>query len=277
MSKEYFKIIKPGIIFGNLIAVLGGYLLASQGSYNFTLLFISMLGVGLVISSACIFNNYIDRDIDQLMSRTKNRYLVQNKVSFHWICLHIIITGVSGFLILYYYGNPLSAYLSVVGYIIYIFIYTIWLKRRSTISTIAGSFSGAIPPIIGYCCVTNNWDLCATLLFILFCLWQMPHHYAISIFRLKDYRSAKIPVLPAVVDSPKTFKITAVYIIGFSIISMALYWTGYTSHYYLIVTTIINLLWLYTAFSDEVTLVKARKTFIQSIIAITLNCLLMGT
>ncbi|MDD7805207.1 MAG: heme o synthase [Endozoicomonas sp. (ex Botrylloides leachii)] len=276
MIRKYIQTIKPGIIFGNIIAALGGFLLGSQGNYSFWLFIAIIFGTAMVIASACIINNYFDRDIDGFMARTKDRYFVHHLPSILWVSFYALLIGLSGFFILYFFANPLAACLALAGHAIYTIIYTCWLKRKSPISTIAGSFSGALPPVIGYCSVTNEWDSAASLLFLLFCCWQMPHHYAISIFRLDDYRAANIPVLPAVIGVPATFRRCVLYIAAFLIISSCLFWAGFTSFYYLVITVAINGWWLFTALQPNDATKKARKLFMQSILVITAHCLLMG-
>lgn len=94
--------------------------------------------------------------------------------------------------------NPLSTVIVLLGYVFYVFFYTMIYKRTSVYGTLVGSISGAVPPLVGYLAVTNYIDIEAVLLFVLFCLWQMPHSYAIAMFRLNDYRQAGIPVLPVI-------------------------------------------------------------------------------
>ena len=198
MFKQYLQVTKPGIIFGNLISVIGGFLLASKGHIDYPLFVWTLLGVSLVVASGCVFNNYIDRDIDRKMERTKNRVLVKGLISPEASLVYATLLGIAGFMLLWFGANPLACWLGVMGFVVYVGVYSLYMKRHSVYGTLIGSLSGAAPPVIGYCAVTGDFDSGAAILLAIFSLWQMPHSYAIAIFRFKDYQAANIPVLPVV-------------------------------------------------------------------------------
>lgn len=156
------------------------------------------MGVSLVVASGCVFNNYIDRDIDKKMERTKNRVLVKGLIAPSVTSLMRPLWVLVGFALLYIAANPLAMWLAVMGFVVYVGVYSLYMKRHSVYGTLIGSLSGAAPPVIGYCAVTNEFDAGALILLAIFSLWQMPHSYAIAIFRFKDYQAANIPVLPVV-------------------------------------------------------------------------------
>lgn len=194
MFKQYLQVTKPGIIFGNLISVIGGFLLASKGHIDYPLFIWTLLGVSLVVASGCVFNNYIDRDIDRKMERTKNRVLVKGLISPEASLVYATLLGIAGFMLLWFGANPLACWLGVMGFVVYVGVYSLYMKRHSVYGTLIGSLSGAAPPVIGYCAVTGDFDSGAAILLAIFSLWQMPHSYAIAIFRFKDYQAANIPV-----------------------------------------------------------------------------------
>ncbi len=197
MLKNYLTITKPGIIFGNMVSTAAGFFLAAKSEHvDITLFFAALVGVGLVIASGCVVNNIFDRDIDQKMERTKYRDLVQGYVNMDVAFVYALFLLLVGTALLYQMTNPLSAVVVLIGYVFYVFFYTMWYKRHSVYGTLIGSISGAVPPLVGYLAVTNYLSVESVLLFLLFCLWQMPHSYAIAIFRMEDYRQAGIPVLP---------------------------------------------------------------------------------
>lgn len=198
MIKQYLQVTKPGIIFGNLISVIGGFLLAAKGNIDYPLFGFTLLGVSLVVASGCVFNNVIDRDIDPKMERTKNRVMVTGLISPEVALVYGSLLGIAGFMMLFFGANPLAMWLAVMGFVVYVGIYSLYMKRHSVYGTLIGSLSGAAPPVIGYCAVTNEFDTGAFILLAIFSLWQMPHSYAIAIFRFKDYQAANIPVLPVV-------------------------------------------------------------------------------
>lgn len=278
MLKRYLLVTKPGIIFGNLISVVGGFFLASKGSLELDIFLATLVGVSLVIASGCVFNNYIDRDIDCLMERTRNRVLVQGLIGPRASLGYATGLGVVGVALLYWV-NPLSAALGGLGFVVYVGLYTLWLKRRSVYGTLVGSLSGATPPVIGYCAVSNEFDSGALILLLIFSLWQMPHSYAIAIFRFKDYQAAAIPVLPVKKGITLTKSHILRYIMAFALATVMLTFSGHAGLFYFTVATLVSLIWLVMAWKGfQVTddRVWARQLFIFSIVAITSLSLMMS-
>lgn len=272
MIKQYLQVTKPGIIFGNLISVIGGFLLASKGNIDYPLFFATMVGVSLVVASGCVFNNYIDRDIDKKMERTKNRVLVKGLIAPQVTLTYAAVLGIAGVALLYFAANALAMMLAVIGFIIYVGVYSLYMKRHSVYGTLIGSLSGAAPPVIGYCAVTNQFDAGALILLSIFSLWQMPHSYAIAIFRFKDYQAASIPVLPVIKGISVTKNHITLYIIAFMVATLMLTLSGYAGYKYLVVAAAVSVWWLgmalsgYKKTSDD--RVWARKLFVFSIVTI---------
>ncbi|MCM5705444.1 heme o synthase [Larsenimonas salina] len=271
MLKNYVQITKPGIIFGNLISVAGGFFLASQGSPDWPLFLATLIGVSLVIASGCVVNNYVDRDIDRRMARTEQRVLVQGLIS-PAICLpYSIVLGLAGVGVLALYTNAVAVIFAMIGFFVYVFLYTLWLKRGSVHGTLIGSISGACPPVIGYCAVAGQFDAAALCLLIIFSLWQMPHSYAIGIFRYDDYASASIPVLPVKHGIKTAKKHIKIYIVAFWIASLALTLLGYTGIFYFVVALFLGGYWLYLAVCPKARTDDAqwaRRLFFFSIIIV---------
>ncbi|WP_241178058.1 heme o synthase [Serratia marcescens] len=279
MIKQYLQVTKPGIIFGNLISVVGGFLLASKGSINYPLFLATLVGVSLVVASGCVFNNYIDRDIDKKMERTKNRVLVKGLIAPSVTLVYATALGIAGFALLYIAANPLAMWLAVMGFVVYVGVYSLYMKRHSVYGTLIGSLSGAAPPVIGYCAVTNEFDAGALILLAIFSLWQMPHSYAMAIFRFKDYQAANIPVLPVVKGISVAKNHITVYILAFMIATLMLTLVGYAGYKYLIVAAAVSVWWLGMAlrgYKTENDSVWARKLFVFSIVAITSLSVMMS-
>ncbi|EMN8761141.1 heme o synthase [Serratia marcescens] len=279
MIKQYLQVTKPGIIFGNLISVVGGFLLASKGSIDYPLFLATLVGVSLVVASGCVFNNYIDRDIDKKMERTKNRVLVKGLIAPSVTLVYATVLGIVGFALLYIAANPLAMWLAVMGFVVYVGVYSLYMKRHSVYGTLIGSLSGAAPPVIGYCAVTNEFDAGALILLAIFSLWQMPHSYAIAIFRFKDYQAANIPVLPVVKGISVAKNHITVYILAFMIATLMLTLVGYAGYKYLIVAAAVSVWWLGMAlrgYKTENDSVWARKLFVFSIVAITSLSVMMS-
>lgn len=280
MIKQYLQVTKPGIIFGNLISVIGGFLLAAQGSIDYSLFLATLIGVSLVVASGCVFNNVIDRDIDKKMERTKNRVLVKGLISLKVTLVYASLLGIAGFVLLYTAANPLAMWLAVMGFIVYVGVYSLYMKRHSVYGTLIGSLSGAAPPVIGYCAVSNQFDAGAMILLLIFSLWQMPHSYAIAIFRFKDYQAANIPVLPVVKGISVAKNHITLYIVAFAVATLMLSLGGYAGYKYLAVAAAVSIWWLGMALSGYKNAIDdrvwAKKLFIFSIVAITSLSVMMS-
>lgn len=261
------QLTKPGIIFGNLASVLGGYLLAGSGRVVAVPadLIATLLGTALVIGCGCVINNCVDRDIDRRMVRTCHRALALRTVTVPIAASYAIALGLIGFGLLWVGSTPLACLLAMVGLVIYAGVYTYWLKRRSHWATLIGSVSGAMPPVIGYCAVTGRFDATAMLLIVVFCCWQMPHSHAISVMRHEDFRAARLPLLPL----PQAYRQIQTYILAFLASSVVLGMVAHMTALYFVVMLGLSSYWMTlgasaTRLADPRT--WARKVFGFSIV-----------
>ncbi len=204
-KKSYLLLTKPGIMMGNAITLLAGFFLAARGSFNLVLFLATVVGLSSVIGSSCVFNNLIDRVADAKMERTKKRSMALKSIPRKKLIFFAVALGVFGSALLFFFTNLLAFGIGLFGFVVYVGLYS-FMKYSSTRGTLIGSIAGAVPPVVGYVAVTNSLDLGAYLLFVIVVIWQMPHFYAIAIFRMKDYRAAAIPVLP-IVKGMKTTKV----------------------------------------------------------------------
>lgn len=243
MLKQFFVLTKPGIIIGNLIPAIASFLLASKTQINWILMIEMIIGVYLVIASACIFNNYFDRDIDSRMERTQKRIKAWRAISPNLALVLGGLLGLLGIFELYFFTNPLTTLLGVAGFIFYVFFYT-FSKHHTVVSTEIGSISGAIPPVAGYTAVSHQIDKAAIILFLILVFWQMPHFYAIGIFRLKDYQAAKVPILPVKNGLKYTRFAILGYVLAFLVTSISLSYFGYTGKTYFVVMLFLGLAWI---------------------------------
>ncbi len=243
MFKNYYALTKPGIIYGNLITTATGFLLASKWNVNLALLIATLSGIALVMASGCVFNNIIDRAIDARMERTKSRGLVTGKISKQNAVIFALLLGIGGLFMLGKYTNPLSLGITLVGVFVYLVLYTIG-KRRSMYGPLIGSIAGAVPPVVGYTAVTAHLELAAMILFLMLILWQMPHFYAIAIFRKEEYAMAGIPILPIQRGIRSTKILIVLYIIAFAIVSLSLTLLGSSGRIYFSVVLALNIAWL---------------------------------
>lgn len=244
MLRAYIWLTKPGIIIGNLITAAGGFLLASKGDVNPWRLAATLGGTALVIACACVINNYIDRGIDARMSRTRKRALVQGTITPQQALLYAVTLGIVGFAVLAAYTNTLTVATGGVGMFFYLVMYGIW-KRRSTLGTVVGSIAGATPILAGYLAASNTFDVGAVLVFLILVLWQMPHFYAIAMYRHTDYAAAGLPVLPVRRGMAQTKQYILLYIGAFVAATCLLTTYGYAGLTYLAVVATFGSLWFW--------------------------------
>lgn len=272
---NYYLMTKPGIIFGNLVTVAAGFILGSRGHIDILLFLQTLLGITFIMASACVFNNYIDRRIDTKMERTKNRALVQGLITGRNAIIFACALEVVGTLILFEFTNLLTVAIAGVGFFVYVVLYSLW-KSKTVYGTAIGSIAGAVPPVVGYCAASNNFDIAAAILFTMLVFWQMPHFFAIALLHLDDYAKAGIPVLPLSKGILRTKVHMAIYILAFIPVALMLTLFNYTGYAFLIVTTCVGLIWLglsIKGFSCENNRRWGRQMFIVSLVMIGAICL----
>lgn len=274
---NYYLLTKPGIILGNLVTLAAGFFLASRGNVNIGLFLATLLGLTFIIASACVFNNYIDRHLDKKMKRTANRALVTGVISGRNAIFFGVLLEIIGNIILFYYTNLLTMFVAAVGFFVYVVIYSIW-KSRTIYGTAIGSVAGAVPPVAGYCAVSNNFDLGALILFSMLVLWQMPHFFAIAAYHATDYTAAKIPVLPIIKGMFRAKVHMTLYIAAFILTAGLLTYFNYTGYVYLAVTLVIGLAWLalcLKGFKSDNDALWGKQMFQLSLVLITAISLVM--
>ena len=272
MFKKYLFLTKPGILFGNFITTLGGFFLAAQGSIDCLLLLITLIGTTFVVASGCVVNNVIDQDIDQKMQRTMNRALVKKTISPTIALLYAFVLGMIGFGMLWFYVNEYAFLFAVIGFVVYVGFYSLWTKRTTIHQTVIGSISGASPPVIGYTAVSHHFDMAALLIFVAYALWQMPHSWAIAIYRFDDYKNAGVPILPVARSIYRTKIESLIYVVLFTVAMNALYVYGYTNVVFLVICNLLCAYWFYIGilgFKAEDDQLWAKRFFLFSVILIT--------
>lgn len=252
--KRYYELAKSGLVFGNLITVIAGFLLGARTladtegfsgvlTVNIWPLLATLAGIALVMASGCVFNNYIDRDIDAKMERTKHRALVARRVSGRAALVFAAALGVAGFLVLALCTNALATLTAATGFIFYVFAYSLWGKRRTVYGTFIGAVAGATPPVVGYAAASGRIDAAAAILFLIMLVWQMPHFFAIAIRRRDDYAAAGIPVMPVSRGIARTKASMAIYIMEFILAAALPFVFGYTGIVYLEIAFVLGVAW----------------------------------
>ena len=178
----------------------------------------TVVGGTMAAGGANAINMYVDRDIDKIMERTKNRPLVTGAMSPRAALTFAVILEIVAFAFLWGTVNLLSAVLAVAACLFYVFVYTLWLKRTSTHNIVIGGAAGAVPVLIGWSAVTNTLDWAPVLLFAIIFFWTPPHFWALAIRYRDDYAAAEVPMLPVV----ESLRNTSVRILLYTLLLWAL-------------------------------------------------------
>ncbi|MFD1705758.1 heme o synthase [Siminovitchia sediminis] len=242
---EFMALIKIGIVNSNLIPVFTGLWLALifngqhfLGSLD-TVIF-TLLGSALIMAGSCALNNYIDRDIDPMMERTRTRPTVTGRISGGRV-LAIGFTFVILGLILLFLTNATAGGIGIVGVFSYVVLYSMWAKRKLVSNTVIGSISGAVPPLIGWAAVDPSLPVMSWMLFLIMFIWQPPHFYALAMRRAEEYRAAGIPMLPAVKGFAKTKRSIMMWVALLLPIPFFMFELGIP---FVILATLLNIGWL---------------------------------
>ncbi|RPF56121.1 heme o synthase [Aquisalibacillus elongatus] len=244
--QDFMALIKIGIINSNLITAFAGYWLAlyfNNQSFSWSIFFLVMLGTAFLIAGGCVLNNWYDRDIDHAMSRTKKRPTITGSIPLNVILSLGVLFTVIG-LGLLYLTTPLAAVFGFIGWFVYVVLYTVWSKRRYTINTVIGSFSGAAPPLIGWAAVDQALHPAAFVLFLVMFIWQTPHFLSLAIRKKEEYKQAGVPMLPVVYGNKITKRQILIYTVCLLPLPFYFFSLGTV---FLIFATLLNLGWLAVA------------------------------
>ena len=195
---DYLTLTKPPIVVLLLVTAAGGMFLAAQGLPSLLLIGLVWLGGALAAGGANAINHYLDRDIDERMSRTRQRPVAGHRISPTKALIFGVALNVIAFAVLVTWINLLAALLTLSATLFYVFVYTRWLKRTTPQNIVIGGAAGAIPPLVGWAAVTGGLDLPAVYLFAIVFFWTPPHFWALSLLIKDDYAEAGIPMLPVV-------------------------------------------------------------------------------
>jgi protoheme IX farnesyltransferase len=194
----YVSLTKPRVMELLLVTTVPVMILAQHGLPNLLLVLATVIGGALSAGSASAFNCYIDRDIDKIMLRTKNRPLVTGELTPRQAYVFAWVLAIVSTVWLYFTTNWLAAALSVAAICFYVFVYTLWLKRRTSQNIIWGGIAGCFPVLIGWAAVTGSLDWAPFILFGVVFLWTPPHYWPLSMKYRDDYKAVGVPMLAVV-------------------------------------------------------------------------------
>ncbi|MEH7238434.1 heme o synthase [Bacillus sp. JJ1562] len=272
--KDFLALIKIGIVNSNLITAFTGVWLAlfftgKSFLHEIDIVLYTLIGSALVIAGSCAVNNYYDRDIDHVMERTKVRPTVTGRINpKHVLGLGIILILIgTGFLLL---TTVTAAVIGLVGVFSYIFLYTIWSKRRYTINTVIGSISGAVPPLIGWAAIDPELHAVAWLLFLIMFIWQPPHFLALAMRRVEEYRAAGVPMLPVVHGFAMTKRQIMIWVLCLLPLPFYMFSLG---GLFVLIATLLNIGWLvlgFRGFKMKDDIKWAKQMFVYSLNYLTI-------
>ena len=194
--RDYLELCKPNVVALMILTTLVGMFLAIDGMVPPIIIVAGNLGIALCAGSAAVINHVVDKRIDTLMQRTKNRPVAQGRISDVQALLFSTILGVVGMGVLFAFVNAITAWLTFGALIGYAIIYTCVLKRATQQNIVIGGLAGAAPPLLGWTAVTGEIHGHALLLVLIIFAWTPPHFWALAVARHEDYAKAEIPMLP---------------------------------------------------------------------------------
>ena len=197
----WFELIKPGILLLLVLCGLAAMFLAGEPSWR--LVATTLFGGALAASSAAAFNNYLDRDRDALLARTKKRSIPSARIPASAALAFAFLTGAASFAFLWWKVNLLTAALAIAGIVFYVY-YTIWLKPSTVQNIVIGGAAGAAPALVGWAAVTGRLELPAVLLGFIIFAWTPPHFWALALVYRSDYAKGAVPMYPVVKGEDKT-------------------------------------------------------------------------
>ncbi|MCL6518195.1 MAG: heme o synthase [Alicyclobacillus sp.] len=277
--RDYISLMKLGITAANLMATVAGLWMGAHGHPVWRTVVLTLIGTALVVASGATLNNFVDRDIDIRMERTSGRALPSGKVQPVAALVIGLVLGAVGLALLAGWVNGVAAACAFVGLVMYAYIYTVWLKRTTTLSTVLGGLAGAMPPLVGYAAGSGgHLDLVAWVVFSIFFLWQPPHFLPLAMKRVEDYRAAGIPMLPVVRGYTETKWQILVYTAAMVPVSLLLYALRAAGVIYLLVAVVLGVIFLWRAVQGLFTkddLAWANRLFGFSLVYLTGMCLAM--
>src|SRR5947209_10930914 len=202
--RDYVSLLKLRVVLLLDATALGVMVPAAHGHPSWTAMLAVLAGGTFAAGGAHAVNCWFDRDIDAAMNRTRRRPLPSGRIpASHALAIGIALNALA-FAVLWFGANVLAASLALAGSLVYVFVYTMWLKRSTPQNIVIGGAAGAMPPLVGWVAVTGQIDLMAIYLFAIVFFWTPPHFWALSLLTSTDYARANIPMLPLVMGEPET-------------------------------------------------------------------------
>lgn len=240
--KNYFSLLKPRVMSLSIFTSFVGIMIAPGFVFNFEVLMI-LFAISLGSGASGALNMWYERDLDKLMERTKDRVLPLGKIKpnnalFFGLFLSFVSVGT-----LYIFSNLLAASILALTIFFYIFIYTIWLKKRTPQNIVIGGAAGAFPPMIGWAAIAGSLSMEIFLIFAIIFVWTPPHFWALALYKSDDYKRANIPMMPLIVGKKRTVNMIIAYSLILLPVAMSL--SLYYSFFYSVSIFILSSIFVY--------------------------------
>ena len=260
--KAFFNLMKPRVMSLVIFTCAVGLLIAPV-KINFLDAIFSLLAVALGSGAAGALNMWYESDLDSLMTRTCLRPIPTGKLTRNQALAFGILSSLISVIALYIFSNLIAATLLAITILFYVFIYTIWLKRKTPQNIVIGGAAGALPPVIGWAIATNGIALEPIILFLIIFIWTPSHFWALSLYKSEDYRKAKIPMLPVTSGIKTTkFNILLYALILFPVV-VSPYFLNFYGLVYLVPTILLSSYYFYISYK----LLKERDPIIEKKLA----------
>ena len=270
--RAFAALTKPRVVSLIVFCAVIGMFLASPGPVPMPILVFATLGIALVAGAAAAINCLVEEHIDARMARTRARPLPLGEVSAFETFFFSGVLGGTGLSILYRFVNPLTMWLTLLTFVGYAVIYTLYLKPRTSQNIVIGGAAGAMPPVLGWSAVTGQVPAEAWLLFLIIFVWTPPHFWSLALYRAREYEAAGLPMLPVTHGAAYTRRQIFLYTVGLAAVTVVPYLIGMSGLLYLAVAVVLDGIFLAHAwtiwrnYSD----LAARKAFRWSIIYLAL-------
>ncbi|MGM0906385.1 MAG: heme o synthase [Pseudomonadota bacterium] len=256
--RDYLELTKPRVVALLLLTAVVGMCLATEELVSLNVLVPALAGIGLMSAAAAAINHLVDRHIDAKMARTLRRPLPQGNLSPTKVTVFAASIGAIGFVTLYAWVNPLTAWLTFASMVGYAVVYTMFLKRATPQNIVIGGLAGAAPPLLGWTAVTNEVNAPAVLLVMIIFTWTPPHFWALAVHRAKDYARAEIPMLPVTHGIDFTKTCIFLYTILLTVVCLMPFLIGMTGMIYLVGVSVLNAIFL--AYAWKLKYAPSKKT-----------------
>ena len=245
---DFFALLKPRVMSLVVFSGFAGMWVAPGFNELPPILAVTaMLSLAVGAGAAGAANMWYERDIDAVMKRTRGRPLPMGRIAPEEALSFAVVLSVLAVLTMGLALNWTAAGLLAAANLFYVFVYTVWLKRRTPQNIVIGGAAGAFPPLIGWAAVTGHVALFPVILFAIIFLWTPPHFWALSLFMSDDYKRAGIPMMPAVAGPEKTKRQMLAYTLILTPVALAPWLLGYAGAGYGIIAIALNAFFIFTA------------------------------